>query len=195
MEPEMGKNNVEAVCAKSAEGCLMRAGKNKKGVETLSPSAYDFAVLMIMANESYDWPPTEKQKAENVPCRVYERGQDYIADQFGYGTALTAQEVEGLDLEQVQELMERKHRNGTRVVSDSFSRLINAGLVEVVREPRSKHSANQNGAYLLLIGDELENAKVRQWWDDCVAAGWGKRRRGKRPNIIDPYAGWQLQEG
>ncbi|WP_033515377.1 hypothetical protein [Bifidobacterium cuniculi] len=184
----MGKNNVEAVFTKASEGYLMRTTKNKKGVEIFTLDNVAVTILTLMANESYDWPPTQKQVAEHVPCRAYERGLDYIADMMGYGNALTAQEVQDLDLVQVQDLMQRKHDDGVTYISKIITKLVNAGLVEVVREARSKSSDNKYAAYLLLIGDDVENEKVRQWWADCVDAGWGRRRRPKRPNIVDPYA-------
>lgn len=172
----MGRNNAAAVAARGAEGAFLRASTSKKsGKEILTPNTTEQIVLMLMAIEAYDWPLTAHMKKHHVPARLYERGVESIAADIGYGSKLTEDEMEGLELGESLTLMREKLERGRQVVSKHIASLKKKGLVLEVRPPRWSSSKNTNAAYLLLIGDDEENREVLAWWKECEAAGWNRR--------------------
>lgn len=173
---KMGRNNATSVAALGAKGKFLRESTSKKtGRKIPTPNAAEQLVLMLMANEAYDWPLTAQMKKNHVPARVYERGLLPLADDLGYGADLTDEEKKTLTPGEALTLMRNRRERGRQVISRHISALKKKGFVLEVRPPRWSSSKNTNAAYLLMIGDEEENEQVLAWWKECEAAGWNRR--------------------
>lgn len=163
MKEIMGMRNV--ILAADLQPRIMRATRG-----LMSPNTHAFSTLVIMARHTYDWEPTAKQRANHVPCRLYERGMQFIAEQQGYGE-LSAQESfeaaqQGYGAEQSMRIKRRD--SGAEAASKDIKTLTEYGLIKQLRP----QSLGRNASYLLLIGSPEENRLVEDWALECIEHGW-----------------------
>lgn len=161
----MGKKNLWL-----ASDLQPRIMRDTRGLR--SPNTHAFATFIIMAKNTYDWEPTARQRINHVPCRLYERGMQFIAEQQGYGELSAqesfdaAQEGHGAKLRKEAKRLD----SGAEAASKDVQFLIECGLVKQLRPQR----LGKNASYLLLLGDDAENQLVEDWARECINHGWKK---------------------
>lgn len=163
MKEIMGKGNLWL--ASDLQPRIMRTTRGLR-----SPNTHAFSTLIVMARNTYDWKPTARQYANHVPCRLYERGLEFIAQKQGYGQLSAMESFEAAQKGPGAELERELTRvgSGTQSASNDMKDLIDCGLVKQLRPQR----LGKNASYLLLIGDDAENREVEDWALECIHAGW-----------------------
>lgn len=65
----LGYRNAQKVMRLSAEGKFLTMFRGNP-----TPNMTAYAMMLTMAEITYDWPPTEENQRKGLPSRVYERG-------------------------------------------------------------------------------------------------------------------------
>jgi hypothetical protein len=145
MEP-MGYKNVAKVYEKASQGKLLKRRDSKVWVL----DSFALNVLTYMAVNTYDYPnPTGN---EYRPSRYYDGGWKKIAQSFGllsYDAALAEQVGD--------DTLSKQRENTARTrISRTWAQLIEMGLI---RRYKGAY-LGENAGYVLMIGDDEENAEV-----------------------------------
>lgn len=165
MEDQMGYRNTSAVTALAAT----RLTYTSRGSAVMNTHA--FATLKFMAENTYDFPPTDKRRMNYVPSRLYELGLDKIADMFGYGI-LSMEELQEVERGGVEAKKRQRKASGIRVIQNDIKFLKEHGLIKMLRPARMN---KYNASYLLLLGDDMENYQCELWAQTCIENGWKRR--------------------
>lgn len=155
----MGYRNLDKVDE------LARAGRFQSvrgDAHTFDPMQY--ALLSRMARATYDWPlDKEAKKSDGVP-RTYDRGWLAMAYELGMicesdGIAAGEQEIIG-NLPRYPRL----ERLAMQRLSLTAKKLEEAGLIKCLFHGSAQKK--NNSIWLLMIGDDEENAEVEQYVRD-----------------------------
>jgi hypothetical protein len=142
----MGYKNITKVYEKTSQGKLLKRRPN--GVWVLDSFALN--VLTYMAANTYDYPnPTGN---EYRPSRYYDGGWKKIAEAFGllrYDRTL-AEQVGS------ETLVQQRENTARARISRTWAQLIEMGLI---RRYKGAY-LGENAGYVLMIGDDEENAEV-----------------------------------
>lgn len=156
----MGYKNMQAVYDVNRVGRMaIRRGDNM----TLNKNAE--LVLMFMASQTYDWDsenncPPKKLMDKKVPCRYYTLGWRAISDSLGM-VMLTPEQAMGGNAEAK---MKTRENSIQKSISDAWVFLRDRGIIKTI-EPAS---LGKNAGFLLLLGDDAENAAVERWARECL---------------------------
>lgn len=135
----------------------------------LSPNTHAFATLVQMARHTYDWEPTARQRANHVPCRLYEMGMEYVGECQGYGKLSNKEAEESMREPGTWQKMQLKRKSsGKDAAIKDRQFLTDLGLLKMLRPQRP----GRNASYLLLIGSDEENRLVEDWALECIEHGW-----------------------
>lgn len=156
----MGYKNMQAVYDVNRAGRMaIRRGDNM----TLNKNAE--LVLMFMASQTYDWDsenncPPKKLMDKKVPCRYYTLGWRAISDSLGM-VMLTPEQAMGGNAEAK---MKTRENSIQKSISDAWVFLRDRDIIKTI-EPAS---LGKNAGFLLLLGDDAENAAVERWARECL---------------------------
>ncbi|WP_033510825.1 hypothetical protein, partial [Bifidobacterium magnum] len=107
-------------------------------------------LLQFMALTTYDFPPTKEIKERHLPCRLYERGWEYAARQFGMWLP-GGEEVQEIFKEGgMQRLSEKNMKSAIRRLSVTAKKLEEAGLIKCIR--KADIQRNIPAKWLLMLG-------------------------------------------
>lgn len=157
MTEQMGYQNAIRVFELSSTG---RLAKPRGGKITINSTA--MLVLEYMALNTYDWPPTDKLKKLDAPCRYYTLGWRSISTALGM-TLLSVEQVQdpGTD---VGKAMKARASTAQMRISQAWKFLQGQGLIKRL----TPASLGRNAGYLLLLGDDSENRAVEAWARQCL---------------------------
>lgn len=159
---DMGYRNTAAVFNLAEQGRFL---KPRGGQVALAPTA--LSLMLWMAANTYDWPPTEELRRKRVPCRCYALGWDAAARKFGMAIAGGEKAAkalgEGGDLEA---MMNTRLNTARSRLSQTAKFLQSQGLIKLLvpADVRRERPAT----WLLLLGDESENAAAEAWARKCL---------------------------
>lgn len=122
-------------------------------------------VLMFMASQTYDWDsenncPPKKLMDKQVPCRYYTLGWRAISDALGMVMLTPEQAIGG----NAEAKMKTRENSIQKSISDAWVFLRDRGIIKTI-EPAS---LGKNAGFLLLLGDDAENAAVERWARKCL---------------------------
>lgn len=141
---------------------LARDGRfqNERGGEhSFDPMQY--ALLSRMARVTYDWPlDTEAGKRSGLP-RTYNRGWLLMA--YDLGMICESDGLESGDMEVIgnEPRYPRLERRAMQRLSVTAKKLEKAGLLKCLM--RGSAQKRNNSVWLLLLGDDQENAEVEAY--------------------------------
>ena len=138
---------------------LARAGRfNIKYGNGRSFDSMQALVLSKLALVTADWPLDEAAKAKRLLPRTYRYGWLALAQEFGMTLPDSPDEIEVIGDEPRAPKKERKAVNR---ISETVKKLEAAGLIKCLRagSPQKRN----NAVWLLLLGDEEENAEVEAY--------------------------------
>lgn len=160
MTEQMGYQNALRVFELSSVG---RLAKPRGGKVTINSTA--MLVLEYMALNTYDWPPTDKLKRLDAPCRYYTLGWRSISTALGM-TLLSPEQMFNPDIDSDKAMKARESTAQMRI-SQAWKFLQEQGLIKCI----TPASLGRNAGYLLLLGDDEENKAVEQWARRCLNLG------------------------
>lgn len=143
----MGYRNVALVYQKAGEGRLL----SRRGDGVWSLDLFPLTVLAYMALKTYDYPKDDAQNPY-VPARYYAMGWREIADGLGitrFDSALAEKYGD-------REMASRRESTAKSRISRAWANLAKRGLIRRLVPA----SLGDPAGYLLLLGDDEENAKV-----------------------------------
>lgn len=155
---EMGYQNANLVYALSSIGRLNKPRGGKLAVNTMA-----IATLTYMALNTYDWPPTEKLRQANLPCRYYTLGWRAIYDALGMGL-LSQEQVSDADID-VDAAIKARERTAQTRISQTWKYLQDQKLIKCLQPA----SLGKNAGYLLLLGTDEENREVEAYARECLS--------------------------
>lgn len=158
----MGYKNVSAVYRLASEGRLL---KPRGGQVALDTNA--LILLTYMAHNAYDWPPSDDMKRKGIACRCYSRGWDQAAADLGMTIAGGEKAKKILFNDGDLEAMITTRRNTARNrLSQTAKFLQQQGLIKQLTPADVRRE--KPAIWLLLLGDEAENAEVEAWARKCL---------------------------
>lgn len=159
---EMGYRNVAAVFDLAEQGRFL---KPRGGQVAVAPTA--LTLMLWMASNTYDWPPTDELRRKRLPCRCYTRGWDAAAQKFGMtiagGEKAARILAEGGDLES---MMETRRNTARSRLSQTAKFLEGQGLIKLLLPADVRRE--RPATWLLLLGDDAENAAAEAWARECL---------------------------
>lgn len=150
---EMGYRNMDRVFALAHD---MRFAEEKHGAITIN--SYAMMVLMYMARHTYDFPPENKVESEHKACRFYQGGIDTIVDAFNLNN-FTYGELLEMKPEEEKDRRQARLRTKRNQVSRAMRWLEEHGLIKRLRKSSWRFAAG----YMLMLGDDAENAACERW--------------------------------
>lgn len=157
----MGYRNIDRVEERLREGRLLRGRGRQLTIDPLAMS-----LLYHMAKNVYDWPPTPKMRRNYVAARCYDRGWDYVADLWQMTAVGGEKGWEAAQHEGGVEAAEKARLNTARGrISRAAKLLQQQGLIKLLVP--SDIQLRKPAVWLLMIGDDEENAEVEAWAREC----------------------------
>ncbi len=152
MEP-MGYRNTRLVEELASQGRIT----TKRG-ETRSFDPMQFTLLFKMASATYDWPLDEAAAKNCVLPRTYRRGWLAMANELGMTLPDSMDEIEVIG---DKPRAPKKELKAMQRLSLTAKKLEAAGLIKCLRagSPQKRN----NAVWLLLLGDDEENAEVEAY--------------------------------
>lgn len=154
----VGYRNAKKVLELSEQGRFLKTRGGK-----LTPNMTAYAMLLTMAELTYDWPPTEENRRIRLPSRVYERGWGFLADQFSMGIIDHDTIVNSDD---PNALIDVRRTTGINRISQNSAFLQAKGLIKKIRKENVRREIP--AAWLLLLGDNEENREVEAYARECL---------------------------
>lgn len=117
----LGYRNAQKVMRLSAEGKFLTMFRGNP-----TPNMTAYAMMLTMAEITYDWPPTEENQRKGLPSRVYERGWGHLAEQFSMGIL----SHEALQREDNGRLIASRRQSAIQRISQTGMFLQSQGLIK-----------------------------------------------------------------
>lgn len=153
----LGYRNAQKVMRLSAEGKFLTMFRGNP-----TPNMTAYAMMLTMAEITYDWPSTEENQRKGLPSRVYERGWGHLAEQFSMGIL----SHEALQREDNGRLIASRRQSAIQRISQTGMFLQSQGLIKKIRKEDVRREIP--AAWLLLIGDDEENREVEAYARECL---------------------------
>lgn len=174
MGRNMGYTNSEAVYRLAGEGRFLEL---KDGQMRLN--VFALQVLAYMAHVTYDWdgengrPPAKNVRAGRA-CRYYSLGWRNVSEGLGM-VSLPPDQVMGMSPEGIEDALDSRSLTARNRISLAWRFLCGQGVLKKIR----RSTVSRNAGYLLMLGDDAENAAVERWARKCLALEdeRGRRRR------------------
>lgn len=154
----MGYHNAQAVYQLAREGRLNKDGESKTGDGTISSlNSLALHMLVYMALSSID--PEDAEGCRKFPPRCYWGGWDVMIDDFAMALPSKEQALKSLNGGfNMDDYLERRKKNARSTLSKQAKWLSEQGLLKCIRPANT--FLKQNATWVLLIGDEKENAQI-----------------------------------
>lgn len=158
---EMGYRNLQLAWDAARAG---RLGKESRGGLLTDDLALN--MLTYMCSHTYDWPPTEDMRRKHVPCRYYKLGDKAMMADMGMTLIASFEDVQ--DADRYESLFEKRKASAVTRLKRSRKLLTERGLLKMLEKPNITGKSQTNAGYLLMIGDDKENAEVEAWAMECL---------------------------
>lgn len=147
----MGYHNYNAAIENVVQhGKLLHKSRGKLSIDMTA-----YAMLITMCNETYDYPISEKVRRNKMPVRLYDRGLKYLAGTMG----MVVMSFDQLQRDDASVAHRARKRTAINRLSTAMNFLCDQGVVKVLQ----KGCLGKTAKYLLMIGDDDENAKVEHY--------------------------------